>query len=81
MISSVLLQFVVDNPWISFGLSLPFSLILISASWAAATLITNAMNACASIFNQFLSFIIVLARGYPPSGPVQDHGEDKPLAG
>lgn len=84
--SSSLLQFAAEYPWSAFMLSLPLTMILVGASWAATVLITNAMNACVSIWAQCLNFVMILVRGYPPESMVINNkgeggdGEEKPLA-
>ena len=82
--SSSILQFAADHSWSAFLLSLPLTMILVGASWAATILITNAMNACVSIWGQCLNFVMILARGYPPEAVVVkgngEDGEEKPLA-
>lgn len=80
MFSSSLLQFAADCPFVACFLSLPLAAILIGASWAMTVLISNAMNACAMVWNQFLSSIIVLIHGYPPPDSAQRGDEEKPLA-
>ena len=84
MSTSAILSFAADHPYSAFCLSWPIGLILISVAWSVATLLTNAMNACAMVFSQTTGFLAVLIRGYPPSAPRDekvDGGEEKPLAG
>ena len=85
MSTPLLLQFAADHPVSAFFLSCPLALILIAWAWSTATLLTNAMNACAMIYAQTTGFLAVIARGYAP-GAGKDEGdgkggEDKPLAG
>jgi hypothetical protein len=58
------------------------TIIIVAIAWSMATLLTNAMNACAMVYAQTTGFIAVLVRGYAPQTKEEDKdAEDKPLAG
>ncbi len=61
-----LLTFAENNPFISFFLSWPLALILISVAWSVATVLNNLFSNILAILIQISSLITVLFRGYPP---------------
>jgi len=63
------LQFIATYPWISFLMSFPTGLIIVSVCWSLTRVVDNTVTLGSNIVLQLLNFVLLLVRGYP-SGPV-----------
>ena len=67
-----LFQFIVDNPGVSFLLSWPLALVLISVSWIIATTTVSFINGALILCRAFGVMFVTLIRGYPPVSWLSD---------
>ncbi len=61
-----LIQFLIDHPFISFLLSWPVVLTLITLAWLVASSVENSMNLVLRLFNMTCNTFVIAVRGYAP---------------
>jgi hypothetical protein len=63
------LQFLASHPWVSFLMSWPVGLVIVSVCWSLTRVLDNTVTLFSNMVLQLLNFVLLMVRGYP-SGPV-----------
>lgn len=66
MTNITLTDFIIQNPWISFGLAWPIGGTIAYIAWVVANLLEDLLNFIANIYNMTCNTFVITVRGYVP---------------